>query len=359
MQRKNGTTERSKQPYSSRPAAPGRQEPGALSLGQEEIPMQASQSGTVPRKAGRMPQSRLAAVWRHIKRDRQLLILFTPCLVFYILFRYGPLYGLIIAFKDYSVYEGILGSKWVGFAHFKQFFTSPDFWLLFKNTLLLGFFTLVWTFPFPILFAVMLNEVRYAKFKKTVQTFSYLPAFLSVVIISSMIIDFLSPTHGLVNVVLQALGLKPVYFLAAPEWFRTIYVSSEIWQNMGYEAIIYLAAIAGLDPTLYEAAKVDGATRFQMMRYITVPGIMPTVLVMFILKSGAMFRIGYEKVLLLYNPLTYEVADVFSTYVYRKGLLETNYSYAAAVGLFEAAIALVMLTVSNYVSRKAGGRGLW
>jgi putative aldouronate transport system permease protein len=321
--------------------------------------MQQKQQELVQRRAGHLPSTGLASVWRHIKRDRQLLILFIPCIVFYVLFRYGPLYGLIIAFKDYDVYEGIMNSEWVGLKYFKQFFDSPDFWLLFKNTFLLGLFTLIWAFPFPILFAIMLNEVRNVKFKKTVQTFSYLPAFLSVVIVSSMIIDFLSPTHGLVNQVLKMFGFKSIYFMAMPEWFRTIYVSSEIWQNMGYEAIIYLAAIASIDPSLYEAARVDGASRMQMMRYITVPSIMPTVLIMFIIKTGSMFRIGYEKVLLLYNPTTYEVGDIFSTYVYRKGMLETDYSYAAAVGLFEAVIALVMLLFSNMISRRAGGKGLW
>jgi putative aldouronate transport system permease protein len=322
-------------------------------------PMRVSQPEIAQRQSDRIPNSHLNSTWKHIKRDRQLLILFVPCIVFFILFRYGPLYGLIIAFKDYSVYQGILGSDWVGLKHFRQFFDSPDFFLLFKNTLLLGLFTLMWAFPFPIIFAVLLNEVRNVRFKKMVQTFSYLPAFLSVVIVSSMIVDFLSPTHGLVNTVIQALGFKGIYFLVAPEWFRTIYISSEIWQHMGYEAIIYLAAIASIDPTLYEAGKVDGASRFQMMRFITIPSIMPTILILFIIKTGSMFRIGYEKVLLLYNPMTYEVGDVFSTYVYRKGLLETNYSYAAAVGIFEALIALLMLLFSNLVSKKAGGKGLW
>lgn len=321
--------------------------------------MQTTQPELTGSPRQQVPQSRLRSMLRHMKRDRQLLILFIPCIVFYVLFRYGPIYGLIIAFKDYSVYQGILGSEWVGFAHFRKFFDSPDFFLLFKNTLLLGLFNLLWTFPFPILFAVLLNEVRSVKFKKTVQTFSYLPTFLSVVIVSSMIIDFLSPTHGLLNEALKALGMKPIYFLAAPEWFRTIYIASDIWQHMGFEAIIYLAAIASIDPTLYEAAKVDGANRFHMMRYITIPSIMPTIIILFIIKSGSMFRVGYEKVLLLYNPMTYEVADVFSTFVYRKGLLETNYSYAAAVGLFESLIALTMLLLSNYISKKAGGRGLW
>lgn len=321
--------------------------------------MQSTPTELVAKQKNRVPMSRFASIINHIKRDRQLLILFIPCIIFYILFRYGPLYGLIIAFKDYSVYEGIIKSDWVGLKHFQRFFESPDFWLLFKNTFLLGIFNLIWAFPFPIIFAVLLNEVRNMRFKKTVQTFSYLPAFLSVVIVTSMIIDFLSPTNGLVNQALKAMGFNSIYFLAAPEWFRTIFISSEIWQHMGYEAIIYLAAVAGIDPTLYEAAKVDGAKRFQMMRHITIPSIMPTILILFIIKSGSIFRIGYEKVLLLYNPLTYEVGDVFSTYVYRKGLLETNYSYAAAVGFFEAIVALIMLLISNYVSKKAGGKGLW
>jgi len=298
-------------------------------------------------------------IWRHIRRDRQLLILLIPCIVFYALFRYGPIYGLVIAFKDYDLYTGILKSDWVGLAHFRRFFDGPDFWLLFKNTFLLGFFTLIFSFPFPIVFAVLLNEVRHTRFKKIVQTASYLPAFLSVVIVSSMVIDFLSPTHGLVNLALKSMGFERIYFLAAPEWFRTIYIASDIWQFMGYEAIIYLAAIAGIDPTLYEAARVDGAKRYHMMRYITVPSIMSTIFIMFILKSGNVFRIGFEKVLLLYNPTTYEVADVFSTFVYRKGLLEANYSYAAAVGLFEAIIALVMLLTANFLTKRAGGKGLW
>lgn len=303
--------------------------------------------------------SRFKAMLKHIRKDRQLLILFIPCLVFYIIFRYGPLYGLIIAFKDYSVYLGILGSEWVGFEHFEKFFKGRDFWLLFRNTLLLGFYTLVFGFPFPILLALMFNEVRTRWFKKAVQTASYLPAFLSVVIICSMIIDFLSPTNGMINKVIQAFGGEPIYFLIEKSWFRPIYVISEIWATMGYEAIIYLAAIAAINPTLYEAAKVDGANRFHMIRHITLPGILPAVIVMFILKTGSMIRVGYEKVLLLYNAMTYEVADVFSTFVYRKGLLESNYSYAAAVGLFEALVAMIMLLTANVISRRMGGKGLW
>ncbi|OZB98537.1 sugar ABC transporter permease [Paenibacillus sp. XY044] len=304
-------------------------------------------------------KGRLTGTLKHIRRDRELLLLFIPCILFYIIFRYGPLYGLIIAFKDYSVFTGVMGSDWVGLKHFIKFFSNQDFWMLFRNTLLLGFYTLIFGFPFPIMLAILLNEVRTKWFKKSVQTLSYLPAFLSVVIISSMIIDFLSPTNGLLNQLLAAFGFEKKYFLVDPGWFRPVYVISEIWGTIGYESIIYLAAIAGINPTLYEAARVDGASRFHMIRHITIPGLMPTMLIMFILKTGSMIRIGYEKVLLLYNPMTYNVADVFSTYVYRKGLLESNYSYAAAVGMFEALVAMTMLLGANSISRKIGGKGLW
>ncbi|MCJ8009084.1 ABC transporter permease [Lederbergia wuyishanensis] len=298
-------------------------------------------------------------MFRHIKRDRQLLLLFIPCIVFFALFRYGPMYGLIIAFKNYDVWSGITGSEWVGLEHFRTFFSSPDFFKLFKNTILLGFYTLLIGFPFPIIFAILLNEVRILWFKKSIQTVSFLPSFLSIVIVSSMLIDFLSPSSGIINDIIAALGFEKIYFLVEPSWFRTVYIGSDIWQLMGYESILYLAAIAGISPDLYEAAKVDGATRWDRIRYITLPGLMPTILILFIIKAGNMFRIGFEKILLIYNPMTYEVADVFSTYVYRQGLLQANYSYAAAVGLFEGIIALVMLLIANLLSRRLGGKSLW
>ncbi|EPY09057.1 binding-protein-dependent transport systems inner membrane component [Paenibacillus alvei TS-15] len=321
--------------------------------------MQQSELETKHQRTMTPSRMRWANFWKHIKRDKQLLVLFIPCILFYAIFRYGPMYGLIIAFKDYSVYKGVFDSKWVGLKHFIKFFSNQDFLILFTNTFLLGFYTLIFGFAFPILFAVFLNEVRVKWFKKSIQTFSYLPSFLSVVIICSMIIDFLSPTNGIVNQVLSYFGFEKKHFLIDAAWFRPIYVISDIWATMGYQAIIYLAAVAGINPSLYEAAKVDGAKRLQMMRHITIPGIMPTIVVMFILNMGNMFRIGYEKVLLLYNPMTYSVADVFSTYVYRKGFLESSYSYAAAVGMFESAVALVMLLGANYVSKRFGGNSLW
>jgi len=307
------------------------------------------------------PQTKIKAkeIFRHIKKDRQLLILLLPCILFYVIFRYVPMYGVIIAFKRYEIYTGIFKSSWVGLKYFKQFFSSPDFLLLFKNTFLLGIYNLLWGFPFPIIFAILLNELRSVRFKKIVQTVSYLPSFISIVVISSMVIDFLSPSHGLFNNIISILGFPKQYFMIKPEWFRTIYISSEIWSGMGFGAIIYLAALSGIDPTLYEAGKVDGCSRFRAIRHITLPGIFPTIATMFIIRSGNIFRIGFEKVLLLYNPATYEVADVFSTYVYRKGLIESNYSYATAVGLFESIIALTILLISNRISRKISEQSLW
>jgi len=304
-------------------------------------------------------KSGLYGALSHIKRDRQLLILFIPCFLFYAIFRYGPMYGVIIAFKKYSVFTGIIKSPWVGIKYFEQFFSNPDFLLLFKNTLLLGVYSLLWTFPFPIIFAVLLNEIRNKRFKKSIQTVSYLPSFLSLVIICSMVIDFLSPGHGAINNILEALGMQRQYFISMPEWFRTIFIASDIWSSMGYGAIIYLAAIAGIDPTLYEAGTMDGCNRFHSMWYITIPSIFPTIATMFVLKSGSIIKIGFEKVILLYTPTTYQVADVFSTYVYRKGIIDMNYSYGAAVGLFESVISLILLLIANAVSKKLSESSLW
>lgn len=304
-------------------------------------------------------ESKLKQAFMHMKRDRQLLIILLPCILFYIIFRYGPMFGLIMSFQNYGIYLGFLKSPWVGLANFEKFFSGNDFFLLFKNTILLGLYNLAWTFPFPIIFAIFLNEVRSTTLKKSIQTVSYLPSFLSIVIICSMAIDFLSPSRGIINNAIAALGFERQYFMVNPNWFRTIYISTEIWASTGYGAIIYLAALSGIDPALYEAAKVDGCSRMKSIWHITLPGIFPTIATMFILRSGNVFRIGFEKVLLLYTPSTYKVADVFSTYVYRKGLLESNYSYAAAVGLFESAVALILLLITNKISKKLSEQSLW
>lgn len=304
-------------------------------------------------------KSAFSGVLRHIKKDRQLLVLFMPCILFYIIFRYGPMYGTIIAFKKYSPFLGFIKSPWVGFKYFIQFFTGNDFFLLLKNTFLLGFYNLIWSFPVPIIFALLLNELRNARFKKLIQTVSYLPSFLSVVIVCSMVIDFLSTHNGMINNIISALGFEKHYFIADPKWFRTIYISSDIWTGFGIHAVIYIAAIAGIDPSIYEAGIIDGCSRLKAVWHITIPGIFPTMATMFIISTGNMFRIGFEKVFLLYTPTTYEVADVFATYVYRRGISEGNYSFGAAVGLFESLVALILLLITNYASKKLSEQSLW
>lgn len=292
-------------------------------------------------------------------RDRQLLLLLLPGLLFYIIFRYGPMYGLTIAFKDYNPFLGIADSPWVGLDNFKRFFATGDFFILFRNTLFLGVFNLLWSFPITIIFALLLNEVRHRPYKKVVQTVSYLPTFLSVVIICSITIDFLSPNGGLLNQILNLFGFDSVYFMTNPKAFRTIYIASGIWSSMGSGAIIYLAALAGVDPGLYEAAKIDGCSRFRMMRSITIPSIMPTIVTMFILNVSNIMKLGADKVLLLYNPMTYEVADIFSTYVYRLAFIQHDYGFASAVGIFESVVSCLLLLSSNWISKKATGEGLW
>ncbi len=306
-----------------------------------------------------------------LKKDWQLILLSIPGFVFYIIFRYGPMYGLTVAFKDYGIYTGIMASPWIGFKNFVEFFNiqngwsgflSSDFLPLFRNTLLLGIYTVLWSFPVPIVYAILLNEVKNQKFKKLVQTTSFLPQFLSLVVVCSMVTDMLSPSTGSINALLKAINpsmKEGIYFLIRPEWYRTIYIGSGIWQSFGYNAIIYVAALAGVDQQLYEAAKMDGCGRFRSMWYVTLPGILPTVATMFIMQSGNVIKVGYEKALLLYQPATYSVADVFGTYTYRKGIINLDYSYSTAVSLFESTVALILVILSNTVSRKLTETSLW
>ncbi len=304
-------------------------------------------------------QTTKSSLWANLKRDRQLLLLLLPGMLFYLVFRYGPMYGLVIAFKKYSPFLGVFKSPWVGLANFQKFFATGDFWLLFKNTMLLGLYNLLWSFPITVAFALFLNEVRHQRYKKLVQTISYLPTFLSVVIICSITIDFLSPNGGMMNRLLALFGLEPVYFMTMPKAFRTIYIASGIWSGMGSGAIIYLAALAGVDAGLYEAARIDGCSRLRMMWSITIPSIMPTIITMLILSAANIIKVGADKILLLYNPMTYEVADVFATYVYRRAFNLHDYGFAAAVGVFESVAACILLIVSNRISRSATGESLW
>lgn len=294
-----------------------------------------------------------------LKRDWQLVLLVLPGVIFYLIYRYLPMYGLIIAFKDYGIYTGINGSPWAGLKYFQEFFSSGDFFLLFKNTLLIGVYSLLWSFPFPIILAILLNEMRLKSFKKLVQTVTFLPSFLSTVVVCSMVIDFLSPSTGIINTIIKACGGEPIYFMTKPEWFRTIYISSGIWQQTGYNAVIYLAALTSLDTSLLEAAEIDGCGRLKKIWYIVLPSLMPIITIMFILNSGNIFKAAQDKMLLLYNPATYSVSDIFSTFTYRKGIVENNYSYSTAVGFFEAMVSLIVVTLTNYMGKKMNDTSLW
>jgi putative aldouronate transport system permease protein len=298
-------------------------------------------------------------MWKDLLRNKYLYIMILPVVIYYVAFHFAPMYGAIIAFKNYSPMKGIIGSEWVGFEHFRSLFDSYYFWRILKNTVLLSTFTLIFEFPMPILLALLLNEVRSRSFKKFAQSVTYMPYFISLVVICGMIKDF-TGGNGVVNDILTWLfGGDGQALLQKPDWFRPIYVMSEIWQRIGWESIIYLAALAGIDQEQYEAARMDGATRLQQVWHVTLPGIMSVVTIMFILRMGNLLNLGFEKIILLYNPITYETADVISSFVYRKGLQEFNWSFSSAVGLFNSLINLVLLVLANQLSRKYSGNSLW
>lgn len=291
-------------------------------------------------------------------KNRSVYLIFLPVLIYYILFRYLPMYGATIAFKNYTPFRGISGSEWVGFKHFIRFFSSHYFFRVLRNTFTLSGMQIIFGFPVPILFAILVNELKNLRFKKTVQTMTYLPHFISMVVICGMITAF-SATNGIFNDVLALFGTKRESLLQQPELFRTIYILSEIWQKAGWESIIYLAALTGIDQTLYEAAGIDGANRFKKILHVTLPGLLPTIVIMLILRIGRVMEIGFEKIILLYNPATYEVADVISSYVYRVGLTDLNWSYSAAVGIFNSVVNLTFLFAANKLSKKYSGSSLW
>jgi len=269
------------------------------------------------------------------------------------------MFGIVVSFMDYNIFKGITGSPWVGLKYYQQFLENRDALVIIKNTILLGAYKLLFGFPAPIILALLLNELRSSIFKRFVQTVSYMPHFLSGVVVSSMIVLLLSPSTGWINHALQELGLPAINFLQKEEWFRTIYVSSEIWQQIGWGSILFLAALTTIDPQLYEAAKMDGAGRWRQMWNITLPGIAPTIVIMFILQIGHVLEIGFEKVFLLSNPATYDTSDVISTYVYRVGVLQGSFSYASAIDLFMGIIGFILVYASNQLSRRLGETSLW
>jgi putative aldouronate transport system permease protein len=295
---------------------------------------------------------------RDFFRNKYIYLMALPVLAYYIIFYYGPMYGAIIAFKSYSPGLGILGSEWVGLDNFRSFFSSVYFGRVIRNTIIINFYSLLLGFPAPIILALLFNEIKNDIFKRAVQTVSYLPHFISIMVVCGMIIDF-TARDGVVNDIISWFGGERVNLMIKPEFFRTIYVGSGIWQEVGWGSIIYLAAIASIDPQLYEAAIIDGAGRWRQLLNITLPGIMATIVILLILRVGQMMSVGYEKIILLYNPNTYETADVISSFVYRKGLLQFDYSYSSAVGLFNSAINFFLLISTNWISRKLNETSLW
>lgn len=301
----------------------------------------------------------IKSVTKDLARNKYIYLMLLPVVVFYIVFMYAPMYGLQIAFKDFIPTKGIWHSDWVGFKHFISFYNSYYFWRIVRNTLLLSVFDLIFSFPAPILLALLLNELRNKLFRNIVQSISYLPHFISIVVIAGMMVDFLA-SDGLINQITSWFDVKPVSYLLLPQWFRTIYVSSGVWQGVGWGSIIYLAAIAGIDPSLYEAAKVDGAGRLRQLTNVTLPGIMPTIMILLILRVGHLLSGGsFEKILLLYNPTTYETSDVISTFVYRRGLLQFDYGFSTAIGLVNNLVNFVLLLTANALSRRMSEHKLW
>ncbi|WP_066367036.1 ABC transporter permease [Herbidospora mongoliensis] len=311
------------------------------------------------RKAPPAGRPRAGPTWRQaLRRDWQLYSLAVLPLLFFAIFRYLPMIGNVIAFRKFEPGGSVLGEEWAGLRYVQMFLSDPTFWRVFTNTLVLGGLTLLFCFPMPIVLALLINEVRMRRFKRFVQSVSYLPHFLSMVVVAGLIMEMLS-VDGPVNQIVRAVGGDAVAFMQEPGWFRTIYVSSEMWQTVGWGTILYLAALTTIDDQLYEAARMDGAGRWRQTWHVTLPGIRPTAVTLLILNIGAFMAVGFEKVLLLYNPLTYPTADVISTYLYRMGVVSNNFSYAAAIGLLEALIGLVLVLTANLISRRSVGTSLW
>ena len=294
------------------------------------------------------------AIWR----NRQLYLLLIPAVVYVLIFCYAPMYGVQIAFKNYRMSLGVTKSKWVGFAHFLSFFRSYSFWDLLKNTLALSVYSLFVGFPIPIVVALVINELG-GGFKKTVQTILYAPHFISTVVLVGMMNALFSPSSGIVNHILELLGEERIYFFGKPEYFRHLYVWSGVWQNMGWNAIIYIAALSGVDPTLHEAASLDGASRLQRIIHINLPCIMPTIIIMLIMRMGQIASVGYEKVYIMQTPLNLDMSEIISTFVYKRGIEKSNYSFAAAVDLFNNAVNIAMLLIANQISKKVSETSLF
>lgn len=297
----------------------------------------------------------LQEYWKH----RSLFLLLLPVIVYFVIFHYLPMYGIVIAFKDFLPAKGVLGSPWVGFKNLKKLFSGLYFWPVFRNTLIISFLKLLIGFPAPIILALLLNEVRCRWFKKGVQTITYLPHFIGWVVLAGIVRQVLSPSTGVVNYVIQLFGGEPIFFMGSKDWFRMIVVLSSIWRNCGWDSIIYLAAISGIDSEMYEAADLDGATRFQKICYITLPCLIPTIVIMLIFSLGGVMNDDFDQIYNMLNAQVMSVGDVIGTYTYRVGLQQMDYGYATAVGLFKNVIALFLVSGSNFFAKKISGNSLW
>lgn len=305
--------------------------------------------------------SRSVKAWRMYWENRELNLLFLFAFLFFLVFKYGPLYGVLIAFKDFHVVEGIRNSPWVGLKHFKELFADGNFYLILKNTLLLNSYLIVFSFPAPIVLALLLNEVKNRYFQRFVQTTMYLPHFVSWITMAGIVIYFLSPTTGVVNYILNSFGFKSVFFMGHKQYFRSVVVVSAILKDIGWSSIIYFAALAGINPEMIDSAKVDGANRWNRIVHVNIPSIMPTIAIIFVLSLGGFLNANFEQIINLLNPLNYETGDVIDTYVYRIGLQQFQYSYTTAIGLFKSVIGLILVLAANYAVRKMskGENGLW
>lgn len=315
-------------------------------------------SQTTSSKSKYKKKSLIETIKADFKQNKYLILMSLPVVIWYIVFHYVPLYGITIAFKNYSPMKGIFDSSWVGLRWFKEFFNSYYAFRVIKNTFVINLLQLTFGFPAPIILAVLLNEVRNSSFKKSVQTITYLPHFISLVVICGMIVDF-TAKDGFINILLQIFGWTPTNLLLKPEYFRTIYVGSGIWQGVGWGSIIYLAALSGIDTEQYEAATIDGANRWRQFVNVTLPGIAPTIIILLIMQIGRLMSEGADKIILLYNANTYETADIISSFVYRRGMIDSNFSYSTAVGLFNSVINLTLLLTANKISRKVSETSLW
>lgn len=302
---------------------------------------------------------RFLLVRRSLRNNWDLYIFILPAFVYFVIFHYGPMYGVQIAFKDFMPMRGIMGSPWVGVRHFERFFQTYLFWTVLRNTLVLAFYQLAASFPIPIILALMMNQARTKWFKKTVQTITYAPHFISIVVLVGMMSVLLSPRAGIVNQLIRALGGETVFFMGRAQYFRHLYVWSGVWQTTGWSSIVYLAALSTISPDLHEAAIVDGASKLQRIWHIDLPGILPTAVVLLILNAGNVMRLGFEKAFLMQSALNLEVSEIIQTYVYKLGLLNAQFSLSAAVGLFNNVINLTLLLMVNYVARKVGQTSLW